>query len=171
MGGTEQGGGGLVDRLKGKAKQVAGSVLGDKNLKEQGQLHEAKADAAADARRQATAAEHQEAVADVSAKESELAIERQRLATDEAADARAARIETERKQAEAQVAAQHDAQRAAAERQAEAQENAVDQSEAAALRQHQVAEADASRIEREATEAERAAAALDAAANRPSPTN
>ena len=39
-------GGGLSDRLKGKAKQVAGSVLDDKQLEREGELHEEKADAA-----------------------------------------------------------------------------------------------------------------------------
>ena len=44
-----EGAGGFVERLKGQAKQVAGSVIGNDDLKHEGELHEHKADAVKDA--------------------------------------------------------------------------------------------------------------------------
>ena len=41
----------LVDKITGKAKEVAGSVLGNDDLKEEGQLHQQKADAEVEAAR------------------------------------------------------------------------------------------------------------------------
>jgi len=61
--GTGPNTGGIMDRLKGKTKQVAGAVLGDQDLQEEGQLHEKKADTAKEAARLQAEAEQREAEA------------------------------------------------------------------------------------------------------------
>src|ERR671910_684027 len=89
-------GGGLVDRLKGKAKEVAGSLLNDKQLEREGELHEEKADAAQAAKRREAEAAHERREADLVAQERDLKVEEQRLAAEETAEAREAAIERER---------------------------------------------------------------------------
>jgi uncharacterized protein YjbJ (UPF0337 family) len=51
----EEVGGGLAGKLAGKAKQAAGSVLGNDELAREGRLQETQADTARDARRDAAA--------------------------------------------------------------------------------------------------------------------
>ena len=56
-------GGGLADRIKGTVKQAAGAVLGNEDLKREGELHHDKVDAAKTAKEAAAKAaqEHTEA--------------------------------------------------------------------------------------------------------------
>ena len=95
--------GGLVDRLKGKAKRAAGAVTGNDALRREGELHEEKADAVERAERLDAEAEQQRAQSDIVAREQELAAAEERLNVEEAADARRARLERERVQAEAAI--------------------------------------------------------------------
>src|SRR5215217_1338791 len=90
------GGGGFVDRLKGKAKDVAGSLLNDRQLEREGELHEEKADAAQEAKRREREAAEERREADLVARERDLETEEQRLDAEETAEAREAAIERER---------------------------------------------------------------------------
>ena len=61
-----KGAGGFVARLKGRAMQVAGAVIGNEELKHEGELHERKADAITDATRLDTEAQQERARGNVS---------------------------------------------------------------------------------------------------------
>ena len=63
----------LVERVKGKAKGLAGSVLGDRALQHEGALHEDKADAIDDAERLEADAAQQAEEAALAERERELA--------------------------------------------------------------------------------------------------
>lgn len=154
---------GVFDKVAGKVKQVAGTVLGNEDLKEEGRLHEVKADAESQAAAKAAEAEQREEEAEVAAKQQELVAERQRLVAEEAADAEAERIERARVAAEAKVEVEHTQREASLERQEQAQEQAVDAVEAQAVRERLTAEKEAARIERQADDARKTAEALDTA--------
>src|SRR4051794_6103177 len=98
MSNTSTNGGGFMDRVVGKAKQVAGTVVGDEGLKREGQLHEEKADAAVGGTRREAEATAERERADVTARERELAVEEREIAVEEAAEAREERLERERQQ-------------------------------------------------------------------------
>ncbi len=80
-----------VDKMAGKAKQLAGAVTGNDELKHEGQLHEQKADAAREAQRLSAGAETEQAHAEVTAEQGEIEVGRQRLAAEETSEAREAR--------------------------------------------------------------------------------
>src|SRR5687767_1404843 len=76
--------GGFADRLKGKTKQILGSVVGDEDLKAEGELQTAKADAAEQARKAAEEAARETAKAEITARSNELRAERAQIAAEEA---------------------------------------------------------------------------------------
>jgi uncharacterized protein YjbJ (UPF0337 family) len=156
-----QAAGNFVERLKGKAKQVVGSVTGNAELKHEGALHERKADAVDDAARLDALAEQERAHADITARERELAAEEQRLAAEESAELREARLERERRETEARIEREHDEREMVVERRQEAQQALVDADEAraAAARGEQLRTA--AEITKETDEARSTAKVLD----------
>lgn len=76
-------GGGFVDRLKGKVKQLGGAVVDDEQLRREGELHEEKADAVEQARRLDAGAAQERAEAEIVARERELAVESQELTVEQ----------------------------------------------------------------------------------------
>src|SRR3982751_3418780 len=96
--------GGLVDQVVGKAKQAAGAVLGNDDLRREGELHEDRADAAKQAAELATEVER----------------ERQRLQTEAAADRQQQQIEQNEAAAKAAVEADAVRKEVAVEQQAAA---------------------------------------------------
>jgi uncharacterized protein YjbJ (UPF0337 family) len=154
-------GGGLMDRVKGTMKQVAGTVLGDDDLKREGELHHDKVEKANEAKDAAAKAAQEQTEADLVTREREIEIERQRIAAETAADARADQIERERAVEEQRIAAQTAQQEAAVERSKEAQQAAASQQVRDAAKQRLDAERRAADLEAEAKRSEQAAAVLD----------
>ena len=155
-----------LERVKGKAKRVAGSVFGDEELKREGELHERKADAVKDAARLDDEAAQERAGAEITARERELAAEEQRLVAEESAELREARLEREWRESEARVEREHAQREMAVERQAQAQEATVDADEARAAAARAERLRSATRIEKEADKARATAEVLDSATDR-----
>jgi uncharacterized protein YjbJ (UPF0337 family) len=150
----------LADRIKGKTKQVVGAVVGDDDLKAEGALQTAKADAAAKARRDADEAARVTAKADIATRQSELRVEQATIAAERAEAAERARLEREEAAAEARIESAAEAQESAVQRQAALQKAAADRKQVSAIRSRLDAEAEAHRIERAAEQARRNAAML-----------
>lgn len=85
---TQETAGGLVGKVAGKAKEAAGSALGNDDLAREGRLQQAQAEAEVDARREAQEAEQREAEAEVEGARGDLEIERERLRSEIAAEER-----------------------------------------------------------------------------------
>ena len=100
-----------MDRVQGKVKEVAGNLIGDEALTREGELHQEKADAEAEAARLAAEAEQAETEAEVVARERELAVEARELEAEEAAAARDERLERERAEEELRIDREHAAAR------------------------------------------------------------
>jgi uncharacterized protein YjbJ (UPF0337 family) len=154
-------GGGLVDRVVGKAKQAAGAVLGNDDLRREGALHEQKAAAAQQARELTFDADREQQRADLTGREREVEVERQRLLTEAAADRRQQEITQSETRAKASVDAEALRQEVAVEQQAAAQETAVDRAESRAVRERLAAEQQARTTEAQAAAAHRTADVLD----------
>src|SRR5690349_16864920 len=99
--------GAFVERVRGKAMQVAGSVTRNEELKHEGELHEDKADDLNDAAELDAQAGQERARAEIAAREAELAAEEQRLAAEESAEIRELRVERERREAETRIEREH----------------------------------------------------------------
>jgi len=159
--------GGFKDRLLGKAKQVVGGALGDRDLALEGELQEEKVDAAKTAAVLENEAEQREEAARIAAAKQENELERQRLETEVTAAEREERLERERAAAEQRVESEFAAKEAEAEREAKARLAAAEAAERSAHRAHGEAVVDIARTERAADQAEATADVLDAAADRP----
>jgi uncharacterized protein YjbJ (UPF0337 family) len=157
----------FVDRLKGKAKQVAGRVTGNEKLKHEGELHERKADAIDDAARLDDQSEQERARAEITARERELAAEEQRLAAEESAEMREMRLEQERRENDARIEREHAQREASVKREEQARKEAVDADEALAEVAHAERLHAAAQIEEEANTARATAEVLDRATDRP----
>jgi uncharacterized protein YjbJ (UPF0337 family) len=162
--GQEPPAGGLVDRLKGSAKQVAGAVTGNEDLKREGQLHHEKVDAAQEAAELATSAQREQSAAELTAREREIEIERQRLATETAAVAQEDQAERERVAAEMRIEAETAQQVTGVEQQKKVQLDTAARSEQHAAAERAEAERQAARLDAEAARTKQTAEALDAAA-------
>lgn len=159
-------GGGFVDRLKGKAKQLGGALVDDDALKHEGELHEQKADAKDEARRlEAEAAEERDET-ELVAKERDLAIEQQRLAAEEVADANERRLEREQQHRQNQIDREHARGRAGVSQREQGEKAAATMDVARAARDREVEHREADDAELEAQRARRAAEALERAADR-----
>src|SRR5689334_21690679 len=108
----------LADRIKGKTKQVVGAVVGDDDLKAEGALQTAKADAAAKARRDADEAARVTAKADIATRQSELRVEQAKIAAERTEAAERARLEREVAAAEARIESAAEAQETVVQREA-----------------------------------------------------
>ena len=162
--GQEPPAGGLIDRVKGTAKQVAGAVTGNEDLKREGQLHHEKVDAAHEAADLAKAAERDQAEADLTTREREIEVERQRIAAETAADARETQAERERIAAEQKIEAETAQRTAGVEQQKQAQFETAARSEQNAAAERAAAEKQAAQLEAEADRAKQTAETLDDAA-------
>ena len=103
--------GGLVGRIAGKAKEAAGSLIGNGDLAREGRLQQAQVDAEADAPRSDAEAQQRDAEAKLQADKTETEIERQRLQNEVAAQEREQQIERDRARGRAQGAHQSAAER------------------------------------------------------------
>src|SRR3954463_1326261 len=97
--------GGLVDQVVGKAKQAAGAVLGNDDLRREGELHEDRADAAKQAAELATEAEREEQRAELTGRGGGGGCERRRRQAEEAPDRQQQQIEQSEAAAKAAVEA------------------------------------------------------------------
>jgi uncharacterized protein YjbJ (UPF0337 family) len=165
MGDGEEKADGFGDRLVGKAKEVAGSVLGNEELREEGQLHQQRARADAAAAKAEAAAGQREAMADVVVEERELAAERLRLKAGAAQMLEESRIEQDRQAEQSGLDDEARQLHTMSRHQELAEKQAAERMEATAMRERQVGEAEATRLESEASEARRLASRLDAATN------
>ena len=156
---------GFIDRMKGKAKEIVGSLMGNDELVDEGRLHEQKADAEQTAQKEAAAAAQTAAEAELISKERELAAERERLVAEAAEAAERDRLEHERATAHADLERAAATQKAAVERTERAELNAVAVDEVEAIKQQQSIEREADRVENAAEQARRRAAVLEAAQN------
>jgi uncharacterized protein YjbJ (UPF0337 family) len=156
--------GGLVDRVKGTVKQVAGTVLGNDDLKREGELHHDKVDAANVAKEAAAKAAQEHTEAELVTREREIEVERQRIAADTATDARQQQIEREKAAEEARIAAETARRESAVEQQKVAEQSAATKLQQVAAKDRIEAERRAIDLEAEAKRSERAADVLDTAA-------
>jgi uncharacterized protein YjbJ (UPF0337 family) len=155
----------FVDRLKGKVKRATGAVIGDDQLKHEGELHEEKADADERAARLGADAQQQREAAELATRERELAAEQQRLAAEESADARAARLEREQREEAQRLEREYAAREVAVERSEDAQQVSIAAEEAHAIQERAEAQREARAIEAEAARARATADAFDQAAD------
>src|SRR4051794_14805486 len=84
---------GALERLKGGVKRVAGAALGDEQLRHEGELHDEKADAMAEARQADADAERRQREADADRRAAELTAEQRELLAEEVEDQHLERIE------------------------------------------------------------------------------
>jgi uncharacterized protein YjbJ (UPF0337 family) len=160
------GAGGVFDRLKGKAKQVAGSVLENEQLEREGELHEEKADAAQEAKRREAEASQEREEADLVARERDLKIEEQRIAADETAEAREDAVERERAEKQQRIEREHVERKADAARDERARQAQITADEQQAARERAQTRREASQAENEAEQARSTAETLDRAADK-----
>lgn len=161
---TTSGGGSFVDRVKGKAKQWVGAATSDEHLRQEGELHEEKADVAEEVRRLEAEAAHQREEAEVISREHELAVEGQKLAVEQDVESRKEQIDQQHRMEEQRLAAEHARLDAAIEAGEEHQHEVVDADKAGAAREWAQQRREANIIEAEAERARAAAEALDRAA-------
>jgi hypothetical protein len=154
----------LVEKVKGKVKGVAGSVLGNEALAREGELHEAKAEHLTDAQRLDAEAAQQAEQAEVDARQRELEIEQQRLAAEEAADRNEARLESERLAEQARVDQDARLRAAAAAETERSQQAAVAREKDRAVEELAQERDRAARLEEEAQQKRERAEALGRAA-------
>jgi uncharacterized protein YjbJ (UPF0337 family) len=166
MNGSNAPASGIGDRIVGKVKEVAGSLIGDEDLEHEGELHQERADAARTATERAADAENARADAELASREHELVAEEQALRSEEAAEARRVALEREQQSAEARIDQENEARRVAAEVDEVSALRRVALDEAEAQRNLDAERREAAALEAEATRARATAAALDEAADR-----
>jgi uncharacterized protein YjbJ (UPF0337 family) len=153
--------GGLIGQVVGKAKSAAGSLLGNENLKREGNLQQAQTEAEVVAERERKDAELRREDAAVKEQRAEAAAERDRLQTELAADDLHERIELTEAQREREIALSANQTQAAIEHREALQQRAADVTEDAALHRRAAEAADVARLERAAADAERVADTID----------
>jgi uncharacterized protein YjbJ (UPF0337 family) len=158
---TERTTGGVVGRLTGKAKEAAGTLVGNDDLAREGRLQQAQADAETQAARHAEDAEQRRQEADLAQARAETELERERLQNELATEKREDRIEHDRRQAEREAQAEAQRARAAAEQDREAQESAAMSAQREAERERVAAAKDEISLEQRARQADAIADALD----------
>ncbi len=152
---------GLVERLKGTAKSVAGTLTGNDDLKREGELHHEKVAAAETAAELQAAAAREQAKADLVSREREIEIERQRVAAQAAADLREQDLERERDAEQQRVATESQRQLSTAEQQHAARQAELDRQEWSAATERADAQQRIAHLQADAARAEQTAAALD----------
>ena len=153
--------GGPLGRLIGKAKEVAGKVIGQGDLAREGRLQQAQADAEARAQGRTAHAEQLQSEQQLEAAKQENELERQRLQTEIAATERDAALERERRQAEQAVTARAQREQLAVEQRRQMQEHAASATAQRAAAERTGEEQRAARLEQEAAIADAKADVLD----------
>jgi uncharacterized protein YjbJ (UPF0337 family) len=156
---------GLVGKLTGKAKEAAGSLVGNDDLAREGGLQQAQVEAETDADRFAGEATQQAEEAALAQEKNETDLERQRLQNEVAAQEREQRIGRDRQEADREASAKAERKRAEAERLRSAQESAAESGAERAERERLAAAKDEIRLEQQAREAEAQANAIDTKEN------
>ena len=153
--------GGLAGKLAGRAKEMAGSAVGNEDLAREGRLQQAQVEAEGDAQIAAERAKQAEAEAELQAERAENEIERERLENEIAAREREEKIERDRLAAE--QAAQSAAQREQAQTSAKQrlQERGADLVERAAQAERIAAAQQTARLDKQADDAAATADAID----------
>jgi uncharacterized protein YjbJ (UPF0337 family) len=157
----EETAGGVVGRIAGKAKEVAGSATGNEEMAREGRLQQASVDQERVAAKEAAEARQREAEAELEAERDETQHERERLLAEQAEKERADAIERDRVRAEQQAAAEQARAEQAAATQRQAAERAAQTEQERAQIDRAEDAADAVTLAREAREAEARADALD----------
>jgi uncharacterized protein YjbJ (UPF0337 family) len=152
---------GLRDRFLGKVKETAGSILRNDGLKEEGQLHRERAEAASQAEEADALAAQREAEAAVVSRQQELIAETERLRAEESRDAEADWVERSRIAGHVEIDAEARQKEIHLAHQEGEQEVAVEDALATAVSQRQMAEIRAVETERQADRARQVADALD----------
>lgn len=151
----------LVDRMKGTAKQVAGAVTGNDDLRREGELHHDRAEALADAADLEADAAREQAAAELAEQERAITVERQRLAAEATAEARAAQVDRDRAAEEQRIAEDTRQREAAVEKDEASQLAGAARVEHLAEAERVESEQHAAELEDRAARAKAAAAALD----------
>lgn len=157
---------GLVDRIAGKSKEIAGTLVGNEDLKDEGRIQQRKVQADTDAAKADSEARLREAEAELAIEQTELEIERQRMDIETAQEEADTQIEFDRHAELVRVEEETRQQKYESRRLKGVQETSTDMAEAVALRQHQIEEAGAARTEDAAVEAQRAGELVDDGFNR-----
>ena len=156
-----QDGSSFAERARSKVKGLAGSVLGDRTLKREAELHEDKADAIEDRDRLEAEAERQRHEVELSTRAQELEAERALLDAEHASDVREAGIDQERRAAEARIEAERLQQERVVEATSAGQRRAADVDEARSAEEHADRVREAAAIEAAAAQARADAESLD----------
>ena len=151
---------GLVDKLAGKVKAVAGNIAGDRDLAEEGELQQAKGTRADEAARLEAEAEQAADEARIGAEVESNAVEQARLQAEIDEARRLDDIERQRRAEEARAASLADRRSDMAGRLEEAEQSALDRQEQAVDDNEALAQRRADEIERQAAQSERAADTL-----------
>lgn len=153
--------GGLAGKLAGRAKEMAGSVIGNQDLAREGRLQQAQVEAEADAQIAAERAKQAEAEAELQTERTENEIERERLENEIAAREREDAIERDRVAAEQAAQVEAGREKAATSAKERLQERGADLAERAAEAERIAAAQQAARLERQANDAKATADAID----------
>jgi uncharacterized protein YjbJ (UPF0337 family) len=156
---SERTSGGFVGKLAGKAKEAAGSLLGNDDLAREGRLQEAQVEAEADAERSAGEAKQRADEAALKQEMDETELERQRLQNEVATREREHQIERDRQEAEREARAEGQRKQADAERHREVQESIAESAAQRAERERLDTAKEEIRLEQQAREAEASATA------------
>jgi uncharacterized protein YjbJ (UPF0337 family) len=162
---TERTTGGLVGKLAGKAKEAAGSLVGDSDMAREGRLQQAQSDAEAAASRFHEEAALREQEAELAEEKTEAELERQRLENEVAAQEREQQIAQDRQQAEREARVEAGDEQAEAERARAAQASVAESTAERGERERLAAAKEEIRLEQQAREAEAHAAATDSKEN------
>lgn len=151
---------GLIDKVAGKVKAAAGNLAGHRDLAEEGELQQSRADQADEAARLEAEAEQRADEAHTRAKIEANAVEHAYAETELAEAERLDDIERQQQAEQARADAVAQQRRAVLDRQEDAEEATLDRREAALAADAAAAHAGADEIERQADDAERAADTL-----------
>src|SRR3954454_22552610 len=117
---------GVLGQVLGKAKAAVGGLVGNENLKREGNLQHAQAEAEVLAERETDAAEQRKQEAAVEEQRAEATAERDRLEAELEAEERKENIEQNEARAEASIAAEANQKKAATETREEMQQRSAD---------------------------------------------
>lgn len=158
--------GGVAGSLIGKAKEAAGSLIGDDDLRREGALQRAHSEVARNAEAKLAEAKQDEVRAEVEIALSENEVERERLRSEVDAERRKEKIEQDRRQAELAATQQETAESHAAEAERARVESVSHAHEEQAVQSLSTDGARAARLAQEAERAETRAEKIDPEENR-----
>lgn len=156
---------GVADKLKGKAKKVAGVLLDDERMKQEGELHEARSDAVREARDLAEQADDRLTEAELVQRQRDLEEEQQELQATQQARMESARARADEARSESVIDDAAMGQQNQVAQAAQAERMSIMAEEAEIVVERLRAERDASRAEAHADEALRTAERIDEEVN------